>query len=207
MIDAAIELLDEGGVEALSMRALSSRAAVSVPTIYNLIGGRDEVIAALLDRVGTVFDAEVAVLNGDPVERCFAIAERILALITDRPDSSRSIIGEGIEPMFAGQDNALFHRYGAALLNALTEAESTGRILPITNAILLTEQLVSLTAMRIFRWASESTLGTPDDDHLHAAVTHNIAVVLLAVSPEAHRAELGRRIEIAERTLFGDSSS
>ena len=43
VVETAIEMLGDGGVDTLSMRALSTQAGVSVPTIYNLIGGRDDV--------------------------------------------------------------------------------------------------------------------------------------------------------------------
>ena len=39
--EAAAELLEAGGLAGLTMRALSEAAGLSVPTIYNLIGGRN----------------------------------------------------------------------------------------------------------------------------------------------------------------------
>jgi AcrR family transcriptional regulator len=48
ILDAARELIREGGVAALSMRPLAQRANVSPMTTYNLIGSRDEVLVELL---------------------------------------------------------------------------------------------------------------------------------------------------------------
>jgi len=48
ILDAARELIREGGVAGLSMRLLAQRANVAPMTTYNLIGSRDEVLVALL---------------------------------------------------------------------------------------------------------------------------------------------------------------
>jgi AcrR family transcriptional regulator len=45
----AVELLGEGGVEALTMRSLATRAKVPVATIYRYFANREEIIAAYLD--------------------------------------------------------------------------------------------------------------------------------------------------------------
>jgi AcrR family transcriptional regulator len=46
---AARELLREGGIEALAMRALAERAQVSSRTPYNLFGSKTDVLLGLLD--------------------------------------------------------------------------------------------------------------------------------------------------------------
>lgn len=49
ILDAAKALMQEGGLEALSMRALAERASVSSRTPYNLFGSKTAVLIGLLD--------------------------------------------------------------------------------------------------------------------------------------------------------------
>ncbi len=49
ILKAAVELLAEGGIEALTTRSLASRADIPVATIYRYFANREEIIAAYLD--------------------------------------------------------------------------------------------------------------------------------------------------------------
>ena len=49
ILNAATELLAEGGIDALTMRSLSERTGIPVATIYRYFENRDEIIAAYLD--------------------------------------------------------------------------------------------------------------------------------------------------------------
>ena len=99
IIDAAADLLEAGGLAGLTMRSLSEAAELSVPTIYNLIGGRDHVLVAVMERFGSEFDAQLASLEGASVDRCFEIADAMVAALTAHPDVAQAIITEGLAPM------------------------------------------------------------------------------------------------------------
>jgi AcrR family transcriptional regulator len=51
ILDAALALVDEGGVENLTMRRLAERLDVSATAIYHYFDGRDALLQALMDRV------------------------------------------------------------------------------------------------------------------------------------------------------------
>lgn len=51
MVEAALEIIDEQGVQALSMRSLARRLSASTATLYRHFGSRAELIAAVVDRV------------------------------------------------------------------------------------------------------------------------------------------------------------
>jgi AcrR family transcriptional regulator len=69
ILNAAAELLAEGGVEALTMRSLAARVDIPVATIYRYFANREEIIAAYLDHDLDQIDAaiEAAVLALDRV--------------------------------------------------------------------------------------------------------------------------------------------
>jgi AcrR family transcriptional regulator len=48
ILDAARQILIAGGYDGLTTRGLAEAAGVTVPTIYNLIGGKDDVLSALI---------------------------------------------------------------------------------------------------------------------------------------------------------------
>lgn len=51
MLGAAIALLDEAGVEGFTMRALAARLQINPMTIYHHFGDREQLIAAMADRI------------------------------------------------------------------------------------------------------------------------------------------------------------
>lgn len=198
ILDAAAVLLTQGGIHALTMRALSESAGVSVPTIYNLIGGRDDVFVALMGRIGVVVEAELAAITSDPVDRCFDIAAHFVERVTTRAAVTRSLFAEGLGFLLASTDEAPLRRYGAAFGQAIADGVSRGDLEPPTTVLLLTEQLVSLLALRTFRWASESAV---PGSSISAEVELAVALTLLAAATDATRPTVLRRVADATITL------
>jgi AcrR family transcriptional regulator len=54
ILRAAGELLDEGGLERLTMEAVAQRAGTSIGTLYRYFPNRDSVLVALAEHLGTV---------------------------------------------------------------------------------------------------------------------------------------------------------
>ena len=57
MIDAAVRLADEAGVESISMRKLGQALGVEAMSLYNHVANKDDVLSGLADRVATEFEA------------------------------------------------------------------------------------------------------------------------------------------------------
>jgi AcrR family transcriptional regulator len=51
VVDAALEVLDEGGVEGMSMRAVADRLGTGAASLYAHVSGKDELLALVLDKV------------------------------------------------------------------------------------------------------------------------------------------------------------
>jgi AcrR family transcriptional regulator len=51
ILDAGLEILDEGGPQALSMRSLARRLGVTATAIYYHYAGRDEILESVVDHV------------------------------------------------------------------------------------------------------------------------------------------------------------
>src|SRR5271166_5540453 len=72
ILDEACHLLAGGGTEGLTLRALAENSGVTVPTIYNLVGCKDQVVTSL---IAAALDRLEEALQGVPTVRGIGRAE------------------------------------------------------------------------------------------------------------------------------------
>jgi len=103
MLEAAAQLLAQGGVEALTTRSLAQHAGIPVATIYRYFDNRDAIIAAYLDHELEEIEASArAALNA--LERVtFRSAVEAIALAHMRHHQTHP---EGVAVWFGGRTNA-----------------------------------------------------------------------------------------------------
>jgi AcrR family transcriptional regulator len=199
IVDAAADLVSQGNVSALTMRALSSAAGVSVPTVYNLIGSREDVLIAVMERAGEAIEPELAALGGDPIERCFRIADCLVARVTVPTSLIQSVYAEGLGPAISGSGLRPLRRHGMATGLAILEAAECGDLDLVTTVQLLVESLMIQLAVRIAQWISADV--PPDPAHLQAEAAHAVAMTLIPVATARTRPELLRRLSAARTAL------
>ena len=70
IVNAALQLVDEGGVAALTTRAVAQAAGVQAPTLYRLFGDKEGLLDAVAEQGMARFVAEKAAMmpNPDPVQ-------------------------------------------------------------------------------------------------------------------------------------------
>ena len=78
VVQRALELVEEGGAPALTMRKLAAELGVTTTTIYWHVGHRDELVIALIQRLAEQ-QAEVEVVGTSPRERVTSAARNIWA--------------------------------------------------------------------------------------------------------------------------------
>jgi AcrR family transcriptional regulator len=108
ILDAALELVDEDGLDGLTMRRLAARLDCGHASLYRHVAGHDEVVVLLVDRVlGSIrFDGPV---TSDPR----AMAERALrsyrAALLEHPKLTPAFLaGQLLGPnALAGRESAL----------------------------------------------------------------------------------------------------
>lgn len=90
---AAADLLHDDGVDAVTTRAVATRAGVQAPTIYRLFGDKDGLLDAVAEHTMTVFSAEKAATadaagadGTDPVEALRAGWDATIAFGLANPD-------------------------------------------------------------------------------------------------------------------------
>lgn len=91
LLTEARALLTVHGFEALNLRELARLAEVTVPTIYNLIGNKEEVLVALFAEVLSEIEARIRDRDiGEPLARAGAVAEISTALFAEDENYYRS---------------------------------------------------------------------------------------------------------------------
>ncbi|CAM2759361.1 TetR/AcrR family transcriptional regulator [Skermania piniformis] len=92
IIDAAEALLERGGVDAVTLPAVSERADVALQTIYNRVGGRDAVLLAVAERALAAnrdYMDEMYARPGTPEERIVAAGAAYAQFAAERPHQFR----------------------------------------------------------------------------------------------------------------------
>jgi AcrR family transcriptional regulator len=93
IVDAAIEILDEQGPDALSMRSLARRLRSSTATLYRHVRGKDELLAYVADRL--LGAAELEGLAVDTWQQgCRAGARALYTTLTKHPNAVPLFVGQ-----------------------------------------------------------------------------------------------------------------
>jgi AcrR family transcriptional regulator len=176
ILQGAHDLIARDGTEALTMRSLAHEAAVSVPTIYALIGGRNDVIAALVDSGVHRFDAGVAALDSRGLYRAAAIVELFTDILEHERDLLRALLGSGALVAAGSEPPLLFHRRQVELERAFVQAVEDGELRPDVDPVFAATTAVRLAMGVIVDWVVES--GDPTD--LRAELLRSVSVLIAA---------------------------
>lgn len=83
VIDAAIELADRDGLDALSMRGLAEHVGVGVMSLYTYVAGRDDLVVLMVDQV--YGRAPLQPMAGDLRARLTLVADAVLGVHREHP--------------------------------------------------------------------------------------------------------------------------
>lgn len=90
LLGEARGLIARGGFEAMSLRELARLAEVTVPTIYNLIGNKEELVVALMSEALAEIESRIeTVADAAPLERAVAVVTASTALFAEDEDFYR----------------------------------------------------------------------------------------------------------------------
>lgn len=93
ILDAARKIVAEGGVDALTTRGLAAASGVSAPTLYNLIGDKQTILAELAAHgVETVWAQLDRQIYPGPLQMAEAIVEESYRYFAEEPDYYRAIV-------------------------------------------------------------------------------------------------------------------
>jgi hypothetical protein len=84
-VDAAIQLVDLEGLDALTLRRLGSEVGVSFTAVYTYFSSREEIITALVDRLSMEIVAAIVPTGESAREQMIAIATAARSVIERHP--------------------------------------------------------------------------------------------------------------------------
>jgi AcrR family transcriptional regulator len=157
LLAAAGALIEECGVEGVTMEAVATRAGVGKGTVFRRFQSREGLMAAVLDRSETAFQA--AIISGppplgpgaEPLVRLFALGHERLALNLLHRDLIRAADGARTRSYAAASFIAMHVRYLLGELGVRGDIAvlATALLAPLEVPIL--EQQVEREEMRVAR--------------------------------------------------------
>jgi len=114
VLDAAMRIVETEGLDALSMRRLAGSLGVRTPTVYWHVGGRQDILDKLIERITEDFGS-IRPRGATPAERIAAVCTGLLAEVRRRP----YVIAVSAT---AGRGEAIFTRAQEVLARELATA-------------------------------------------------------------------------------------
>ena len=181
ILAAARRLISKKGFEGLTMRDLADAGRVSVPTVYNLVGGKVSLLAALVEEVY----ANVVAKLGDPEQHdTFVSAAMELCAVAHgevllAPEYYRELIGLFLVSKEARPiRQSLEDRSIALMAHVITSGQARGEIVDWVDPVALSTTLYSQYISATIDWANREL----DDDVLQATTSYGHALILLGVA-------------------------
>jgi AcrR family transcriptional regulator len=196
ILAAARSIVAARGYEALTMRELAQKSRVTVPTLYNLIGGKEAVLAAAVEEQTARFLAGIERREGaSPAARVLAVIESCTRELLGLPAYYRTLLhllytAEAAGPVRARVDRAL----GGELARALRAIREAGELAAWADERALLRSLRSQLGACALSWAS----GALSDAALPAEAAYQASLTLLGVTTGRSRAELERAARDAQ---------
>ncbi len=202
ILRAARELIAERGYAGLTMRDLAQASRVSVPTLYNLFGGKQ---ALLLGELEATFAAVVAsierVETGSTVERALATCDAGNDDLLSVPRYSRELIllfltAEDTAPL--RRDAA--ERYARLMAGILRDGQAAGEIQPWVDPLPLSRRMFQHYTIAMIEWAR----GEIGADEFRAVTRYGMCLMLLGVTRGRAQRALAKELQTLQPTLATD---
>jgi AcrR family transcriptional regulator len=193
---AARRLVAERGYEGLTMRDLARAARVSVPTLYNLVGSKDAILAAEMESQTRRVAAELPTGGDSFFARGMAAFEAGMRVVTDAPEFYRQLMR-----MFLTSPEACDLRrrteegYIAIMASNLSAAKAAGQLADFADPATVARHMFGLYMASFLAWGMDEL----DLDGFRRAALSGICHLLLGVARgpfaedvEARLREIGR---------------
>jgi AcrR family transcriptional regulator len=199
ILQAARELIGEQGYQALTMRELAARCRVSVPTLYNQFGSKNELLATA---VQTHFSGLLRPAGTKPRrsghEHLIDVIHLCSSEMARLPRYHRALVGAFMEIRDTdGTQAVLTADLATELARALDEMRTRGQLSEWVDSVVLSTQIMRACVASSVAWV----VGELDDEGLQAAMLHTACCMTLGAAKGEARAELERQASDAQAKL------
>jgi len=190
ILDSTMALLAELPIDNVTIDRIAAHAELAPATVYNLMGSREEVMAACINRVleGVVDRLLVIDIDADPIAAASAVVDYCSAAFLDQGTAFRQVIGE-INTFSLGGLRLSFDP-GQLQIAAMKAAQQRGILRPDINATAVGRQIYLSFTGALHAWAA----GRLSDDGVRAAVWHGLWSAVAAGASSEHRARFLREL-------------
>lgn len=132
ILDAAQRIIAEKGAAALSCEAVAELADVSIQTVYNRVGRKDDLLMALAERAleeNQRYMDEAYALTGNPKKRIEGALEGYIRFAVDCPDAFLTLALPP-ERVATERMTSLRRLHNSRLAKALADGQASGLINP-----------------------------------------------------------------------------
>jgi AcrR family transcriptional regulator len=198
ILDAAGRLVEEDGLDGLTMRRLAVRAGVSYATVYNLIGAKEDVLVEVLRAGLEDLAAKLAAVEpANPLERAQALVTGIVDHFVARPRLYRPLVQAVHEPAVGARGLPIRLRTIARHEASIRDAVEQGLLRDDLDAHVLAHHVTLAVNGAIRRWAA----GEMGATRFRVETDYALRVSLLGVATPPTRMKLLRELRKCERTL------
>jgi AcrR family transcriptional regulator len=201
ILAAARELIAERGYDGLTMRDLARASRVSVPTLYNLFGGKQ---ALLLGELESTFAAVVAGIatarTGGVVDRALATCDAGNADLLAVPRYSRELILLFLtSPDTAPLRRSSAESYAELMAGVLRDGQAAGEIEPWVDPLIHARRMFAHYQLTMIEWAR----GEITADAFRAATRYGVCAMLLGVARGRAQRRLAAELRDVQTTMTG----
>ncbi len=185
ILEAARQVIERDGFEGLTMRSLADAGEVTVPTIYNLVGNKEQVLLAAVEEQTRGFTSALERAHGDLLE----VVEATVRQLVRRPRYYRALL-----LVLASADQAgaaqrfAAHALGDQIERALAELDAAGELAGWVDRDALAQRLHGHIDQVAIEWAR----GSLTNASFRAAALFDAALTMLGVTSGASRARFER---------------
>ena len=188
ILDVGRRLIAEHGFDGVTMRELAEESLVSVPTLYNLFGGKNELLSAVVESYfAKLMGNALRRPTGEGLPRIFAVCRLLSVHLPQNAEYARSLMTFSLgttdsSPVLEFVARELAHEF----VLALEQMQVRRQLVAWVDLEVLAERLASLLLMITFEWGNRHL----SDEALESTMLFGAASMLLGFGRGKAAAEL-----------------
>lgn len=198
IVRASKQLVKERGYDGLTMRDLARAAKVSVPTLYNLFGSKDQILCAGLEDMAGAIMRALPVTGDSFLTRGMVAFEAGMAIIEESPEFFRAVIQMFLTSPVTDEIRRRTESGFVGIMQAnLIAAKAAGQLADWAEPAIVARHMFQLHTSSFLAWG----LGQIDLPMFRLAMLSGICHLLAGVARGPFLAEVEARLRAIRPAL------